>query len=60
MTNLVISWNTSKTAEGFQYRVYSVAHNEPTKTLKIGIESSRAKAKLSAQKWMRYLKAQAA
>jgi hypothetical protein len=56
MTDAVISWNTTKTADGFQYRVYSVTHGEPTKTLQVGTTSSRAKAKLMAQKWTRYLK----
>jgi len=60
VTDQVISWNTSKIAEGFQYRVYSVSYGEATKTLHVGVASSRAKAKLMAQKWMRYLKAQAA
>lgn len=60
MTSTVIGWNTTKTADGFQFRVYTVGYQVPTETLKTGICSSRAKAKLQAQKWARYLKAQRA
>lgn len=61
-----ISWNTTKTADGFAFKVYEiVGHTEPTAagsfaefiTLKTGVSRSRAKAKGLAQRWVRYLKA---
>ena len=54
----VISWNTSKTAEGFAFRVYAIEYQAPTETLKTGVCSSRAKATLLARKWTRYFKSQ--
>lgn len=54
----VITWNTHKTEGGFQFRVYTVGYQVASVELKTGVCSSRAKAKLLAQKWVRYLKAQ--
>lgn len=63
-----ISWNTTKTAEGFSFEVYEiVGRSEPAAagryadlvTLKTGCRSTRAQAKGLAQRWVRYLKAQA-
>ncbi len=58
MTNTVITWNTHKTEAGFEFRVFTVGYQVPSETLKSGVCASRAKAKLLAQKWVRYLKAQ--
>ena len=63
-----ISWNTMKTAEGFNFSVYEiVSRSEPNAEgmyadivpLKVGSCSTRAQAKGLAQRWVRYLKAQA-
>lgn len=56
---MVITWNTHKTAAGFEFRVYSFGYQVPNVTLKTGTCSSRAKAKLMAQKWVRFLKSNA-
>jgi hypothetical protein len=64
----IISWSTTKTAEGFAFRVYQVLpRTEPNAegqyadvvTLKAGTRATRAQAKGRAQKWVRYLKAAA-
>ena len=56
---MVISWNTTKTAKGFSFRVYSVEYAKPTTTLKVvDGYSSRAKAVTAAKKWRNYLAAQ--
>jgi len=61
-----ISWNTTKTTNGFDFRVYEiVSRSEPNEqghyadlvTLRTGSAPSRAVAKNQAQKWVRYLKA---
>lgn len=61
----IISWNTTKTAEGYAYRVYQVVpRTEPnaegqyadTVTLRTGTRATRAQAKGRAQQWCRYLK----
>lgn len=54
---MVITWHTHKVESGFQFRVYSFGYQVPNVELKTGICSSRAKAKLLAQKWARYFKA---
>lgn len=54
----VITWNTTKTADGFQFRVYSFDYQMPNITLKIGVLPTRARAVLQAKKWTRYFKAQ--
>jgi hypothetical protein len=58
MNHSVIAWNTHKIEGGFRFDVYTVGYQVPSETLKTGVCSSRAKAKLLAQKWVRYLKAQ--
>ena len=55
----VIGWNTHKVTNGYEFRVYTVGYQVPSETLKTGVCSSRAIAKLQAQKWTRYFKAQA-
>jgi hypothetical protein len=63
-----ISWNTTKAAEGFNFSVYEIiGRQEPNAegsyadivVLKTGSRATRAQAKGLAQKWCRYLKAQA-
>lgn len=56
--NTVITWNTKKVSNGFQFNVISVGYEVETKTHKTGVLSSRAKAKRQAQKWVKYLKQQ--
>jgi hypothetical protein len=60
-----ISWNTTKTQTGFAFSVYEIiGRTEPDAngnyadcvTLKTGTAPSRAIAKSTAQKWIRYLK----
>jgi len=57
MANSVITWNTHKTATGYEFRVYTVGYQVPSEILKTGTCTSRAVAKLQAQKWVRYFKA---
>lgn len=52
----VISWNTSKTASGYMWRVYSFAYGEQTETLKTGTVKTRAIATRLARQWTLYLK----
>ena len=54
---MVITWNTTKTSQGFEFNVYTVGFQVPSQTLKTGVCSSRAKAVLQAKKWVRYFKA---
>lgn len=63
-----ISWSTTKTTDGFGFKVYEVVglaqpnaegHHAEFVTLKTGSRTTRAQAKGLAQKWCRYLKAQA-
>lgn len=56
MDKPVISWNTTKTAEGYEWRVYAVAYQAPTQTLKAGVVKSRAVATRLAKQWTLYLK----
>jgi hypothetical protein len=58
MQQRVISWNTTKTATGFDFHVYSFGHQLATETLKRGTTSSRAIATGQAKKWTRWFKAQ--
>lgn len=69
MSKRNISWSTTKNSAGFAFRVYEVISSaEPNAdgnyaefvTLKTGILATRAQAKGHAQRWCRYLKAQAA
>jgi hypothetical protein len=55
---MIITWNTQKTAEGFEFRVYQFAYQVSSQTLKIGVCATRAQATLRAKKWTRYFKAQ--
>lgn len=52
----VVTWNTHKTAAGYQFKVYTVGYQVPTVVLKEGVMSSRARAKTRAQAWVRYYK----
>jgi len=56
--NTVITWNTKKVSNGFEFNVISVGYQVQTKTHKTGVRSSRAIAKRQAQKWVRYFKQQ--
>lgn len=55
----VITWNTTKTETGFDYRVYSFGHQIPTVTLRTGSCATRAIAVNRAKAWTRAFKAQA-
>jgi len=59
------TWKTTKVSNGFKFTVQEmVSRKTPnkmgqyadTKTIKTGIRTSRPKAKLIAQKWIRYFK----
>jgi hypothetical protein len=64
-----ISWNTTKTAAGYNFRVYLIVGRTEAEgpfddglygritTLKTGTCATRAQAKGLAQRWGRYLKA---
>lgn len=56
---MVITWNTTKTSKGYEFKVIEVAYQVPTKTLKTGVLPTRPRAVTQAKKWVRYLKAQA-
>lgn len=60
MPTQVITWNTTKTAAGYEWRVYSFGYQIPETTLKTGVRTTRAKATLQARKWTRFLKAEQA
>lgn len=55
---MVITWKTTKTAAGFEFRVYTFGYQIVSQTLKAGVCPTRAKAVLRAKKWCRYLKSQ--
>lgn len=55
---MVITWNTHKTADGFEYRIYTVGYQVQSEILKTGICTTRAQAVMMAKKWTRYFKAQ--
>lgn len=64
-----ISWNTTKSAAGYDFRVYLLEGRTEaegpfddgmygrTTTLKTGTQRTRAQARGLAQRWCRYLKA---
>lgn len=54
---MVIGWNTTKTAAGYSWRVYSVAHAVPTVTLVSGEATTRARAVGAAKRACRALRA---
>jgi hypothetical protein len=54
---MIITWNTTKTAGGFEYRIYQMGYQMAAQTLKTGICATRAQATLRAKKWTRYFKA---
>lgn len=56
----VVGWNTTKTADGFQFKVYSLDYQAPTIVHAQGVVSSRAKAVTKAHQYLRYIKAVAA
>ena len=56
--NRVISWNTTKTAEGFKFEVSSFDYQVTPIIHATGVEATRAKAVSKAKEWARYLKAQ--
>ena len=58
MLDKTITWKTTKTEAGFQFRVYAFGYQVPSQELKVGVCDSRAKAVLQAKKWSRYLKSQ--
>jgi hypothetical protein len=51
---MTITWNTTKTSEGFEFRVFTVGYQVPSQELKTGVCPSRARAVLLAKKWVRY------
>lgn len=55
----VITWNTTKTETGFDYRVYTVGYQVASETLKTGHCATRAIATNRAKAWTRAFKAQA-
>lgn len=63
MANKIYSWRTSKTDKGFSFSVYEISPRKTqnkqgqyadTKTIKYGVQPTRAKAKTLAQKYVRY------
>ena len=52
----VISWNTTKTADGCAWTVYSFGYQIPTEVLKSGHCPTRAQAMGRAKHWTRFLK----
>jgi hypothetical protein len=56
MTQRIVTWNTAKTADGFEYHVYSFGHELPTITLKRGTVRTRAIAARLAKQWTLYHK----
>mgnify|MGYP001603658789 CR=1 FL=1 len=54
----VVSWNTTKTADGFAWTVYSFGYQLPTEVLKAGHCPTRAQATLRAKKWTRFIKSE--
>lgn len=54
----VITWNTTKTAEGFEFHVYSFGYQIPDETLKRGVVRSRAIATRLGKQWAAYFKSQ--
>ena len=56
---LNIGWSTTKNADGtYSARVYSIAYQEPTNTIKLATFTTRAKAMGYAKRWTGYLRAQ--
>lgn len=53
----VITWNTKKIANGFEFKVIEVGYQVPTLMLKTGKCRTRAIAANRAKKWARFLKA---
>lgn len=53
----VITWNTTTTAAGFEWKVIEVGYQVDTKVLKTGKAATRARATGQAKRWSRYLKA---
>lgn len=60
MTNVqrVVSWNTKKTAAGFEFRVYSFDYQVADVEHARGTLPTRAQAVARAKQWVRYIKAQ--
>lgn len=54
---MVITWNTRKTAAGYEFIISRVGH-QSYEVLKTGTCLTRAKAVLLGKKWARYLKSQ--
>ena len=63
MSNIIYGWNTKKVGKGFKWNVTkmttrktknSIGHYADTKVIKSGILPTRARAKLMAQRWVRY------
>lgn len=52
----VLTWNTHKIDGGFEYHVYSFAHQEPNETLQRGVCATRAQAAGLARRWLRWYK----
>jgi hypothetical protein len=59
MTATIISWRTTKQADGYRWQVYSFGYQIAEAVLKEGVCATRAQATGIAQRWTRHLKAQA-
>lgn len=55
--NRVISWSTKKVNNGYQFIVYSFDDGKPRINHQTGILPTRARAKLLAQKWVKFYNA---
>jgi hypothetical protein len=54
-----ITWNTTKTAAGYEWKVYSFGYQIPNVTLASGVCATRERATYAAKKMTRFHKAQA-
>lgn len=55
--NRVVSWSTTKTAAGYEFKVYSFDHETPVVVHASGTLQTRAQAAAKAKAWTRYIKA---
>lgn len=51
-----IGWNTKKTSDGYEWRVYGVEFQKPTTSIKTGKCGTRAQAVGMAKKWCLYFR----
>ena len=55
--NRVVSWSTTKTEAGYEFKVYSFDHETPVVVHAFGTMRTRAQAASRAKAWTRYIKA---